>query len=1276
MIGFARSHMARAGGFRCGRLLALLAIALLGMLPLCRPAQAMQVIPVNPDQDRIEITPLGDLYEPRGDNLQIETAAGADGIAGRMAVRAVTPGTSPSWIVFALQNPTDKIIERWLTAERYSIVGSGIVWPDLDARRIEGVTPSIGFVPDRIKSDRADIFRITLEPGTTTTFVAELSSDRFARVYLWRPIDYELKARDRQLFNGMLLGIVGVLGLFLTAIFAANHKAVFPSAALVAWCALAYLCVDFGFWHKLFQLRPEDNSLYRAAAEAATAASLVIFLHTFLRLGLWHGFIRMLLGVWIAAQLALIAVAVIDARLAATFARISFVAIGGIGGALTLFLALRGQDRALALVPTWILFLVWIFGASMTLTGRLNGDIFVSAVTAGLVLIIVLIGFTVTQFAFRSLEPAYGAAPSELQMRSIAIDGAGAAVWEWHARRDEIKVSAALEAALGLPAGELNTKVKTFLEHVHSADRERFRLTLWSVQAKSGSGMRVDFRMRHADNSYRWFDLEAASVPAADHRSIRCVGLLRDVTESKRAQERLMHDAVNDNLTGLPSRELFLDRLNVALARAKTEAGLRPTVLYVDIDRFKNVNSSFGLIVGDSLLLTISRRLARHLGPQDTLARVGGDQFAMLLLGRFEPSELARLADRIRHAVRSPIKIAGKDIVLTGSLGLAVYDGTEQSGQDLFKEAEIAMHRAKRGGSDRIELFRPEMRGEVDDRTALAEDLRRAIEKKQIRVLYQPIVHLATEELAGFEAIVRWSHPRLGPLDPADFTPVAEDSDLIVKLGSHIITQAAYEAARWQKELPRPDNPLFVSVDVSSRQLFRQDMLQELRHILGNAIVPSGCLQLEVRESLVMENPEQAVEVLSSLKGAGARLALDDFGTGFSSFTYLHRLPFDTIKIDRALVQAGAADVTGSTIVRSIVALARELDKTIVAEGVEVAEESAFLRSIGCHCAQGFYYGEPMAERDVLQLLKVIRGSERKLQRRGFFRTRPKRKDRPAAAQVPIRPSGTDRPTAAGDSLVASAVSAGTNGTQAPARPASLLPASTIRLRSRPAKPAQPDQSAAAGPRPPAPVQTQARPTAPPPPPALGLPPRIPPANARTQPPKAPPPQARPAPPAAPARAGDVPRTAPPARPPLPGPPRTANGRPQPEAPRPVPQPPRPAFAARPAPLPPQPLPPSRSPPAPVANFDGRAGSSGRPSGTVPNRPGAPMPPQQPPPIPRPAPPGLGPDYSNLPPAIRASLAKLAGLPPDTPSGGPPPPPKGRGAPPPASEPDKPSRRR
>ena len=980
-----------------------------GLVAAARPALALDAILINPDSDRLELTVRGQYYDSRGDRLQVDTAPGRNGLSARIVVSAAAPGTSPNWMVFALTNPTNKTLERWLVASRYTLVGSGVVWPNLDSPRIEAVTPSLGVIPVRVKNDQKDIFSISVPPGKTVTYVVELASAKPTRIYLWKPLSFTEKSRDKQLFNGIMLGIVGLLGIFLVAVFAANHKVIFPSAALVAWCVLAYLCVEFGFWHKLFQLRAADNAVYRAMAEASVASSLVIFLFTFLRLSVWHGFIRLLFGVWIVAQLGLIFTAVIDPQLAATFARLSFVAIGGIGGLLALFLAIRGQDRALALIPTWLLFGVWIFGMAMALLGRLSGDVAVSALIAGLVLLTLLIGFTVTQFAFRASGPNYGAAPNQLQLRSLAIDGAGAAVWEWSAQRDEVKVSPVVEMILGLNHGELSTKLNSFVKHLHPSDRERLRLTLFSAKERAIEDLHIEFRMRHADNSYRWFELVAASVPGADRKALRCVGLMRDITDSKRAQERLTHDAVHDSLTGLPNRELFIDRLGVAIRRSQTEGGAHPTILFIDIDKFKSINSSFGLIVGDSLLLTIARRLARHIGAQDTLARVGGDQFALLVTRAATAGELSKLADDIRQALRAPIAIAGQEIILTVSIGIALYDGDSESEADLLREAEIAMYRAKRTGSDRIEIFEPKMGAEKDERIAIESDLRRALEQNQLKLLYQPIMQLANEELVGFEALVRWEHPKLGLLGPADFVPVAEETDLIVKLGSYVLRVAANEAARWHRELPRPDNPLFVSVNVSSRQLFRPDLIQEYRHIIGQEIVPRGSLRLEITESLVMENPEQALQMLELLKSAGAELSMDDFGTGYSSLAYLQRFPFDTIKVDRALVQGSGEDGPEAVIIRSIVALAHELDMKVIAEGVEIAEDVTYLRSIGCGFAQGFFYGEPMNEREVRKLLRMIHKSERQNRRSGLFsaksksRRKAERDGRPNPGQAAVR---------------------------------------------------------------------------------------------------------------------------------------------------------------------------------------------------------------------------------------------------------------------------------
>ena len=957
-----------------------LALALFLFLPGL--AYAIEAIPVEPDNPKVDITAKGELYEGRGDRLQIETAPGPDGYIGRMAVQASTPGTNPGWLVFALSNPTDKRIVRWLVAPRYTLANSRVFRPELDAPRITAVTPSLGFRPEPLKSDRADMFRLSLEPGQTVTYAAELASSKVPSLTLWTPNIYQAKQQDRMLFNGVLLGITGLLAIFLTAIFAANHRAIFPATALVAWAALVYFCVDFGFWNKLFPVGPDRTALYRAAAEAGLFASFVLFLYTFLRIGLWHMWIKTVFWVWIAAQFALIVVAIVDPQTAAGLARASAFVIAGVGTALIVYFALRGQDRAMSLIPSWMLLIVWILGAAMIVLGKLSGEVVVSGLIAGLVLIIVLFGFTVTQFAFRTGGTAVSLGPPSLvQMKSLAVDGSGTHVFQWHAGRDLITMGDEVEVELGLDPGALNGTVENFLQHMHASDRERFRLMLWSLQEKQGGDLQIDFRLRRHDGTYFWYDLRAHAAPSDNVRLLRCVGLMRDVTSLKRSHERLMHDAVHDSLTGLPNRELFMDRLQGAITRAAEGQSHRPTLIFIDIDRFKNVNKSFGLVIGDSMLLTLGRRLGRHLNPQDTLARLGGDQFAILLISDSDPHHVATLAERVRRSLRTPMKISAKEIVLTASIGIVVHDGSQATAQDMLRDGEIAVLRAKRGGADRIEIFNPGMRTEDESRLPLESELRLALDRGQISVFYQPITRLASNQLAGFEALVRWDHPTRGRLVPEDFIPLAEESNLIVDLGSYVLNQALEEAASWHKVLPRDRDPLFVSVNVSSRQLFRQDMVQEIRLMLARESVPRGTLKLEITETLVMENPERAVEILAWLKTYGASLALDDFGTGYSSLSYLHRFPFDVIKVDRSLVRDASQNGQTPLILRSVVALAHELGKEVVAEGVETQADAGYLRSIGCEFGQGFYYGEPMAAKDVAALLAALASHRKRKQR-------------------------------------------------------------------------------------------------------------------------------------------------------------------------------------------------------------------------------------------------------------------------------------------------------
>jgi len=741
----------------------------------------------------------------------------------------------------------------------------------------------------------------------------------------------------------------------------------FPAAAALGWAVLIYIGIDFGFWPKVFDLSAGAERIWRASGEAILAATLLVFLFAYLNLNRWHVRYAHITVGWLAFLGALVAVALFSPAVASGIARVSLFLVAVLGFALVIYLATHDYDRAVMLIPTWLLLVVWVIGAALTVLGLVTNDIVGPALLGGLVLIVMLIGFTVMQHAFAGGGMASGIV-SDIERRALALTGAGDMIWDWDVSADKVFTSPETEAALGLKHGALEGPAAKWLDILHQADRDRFRATLDSVLEQRRGRVVQDFRMRTADGHYLWFALRARPVVGSDGEVVRLVGTISDVTEFKTAEERLLHDAVHDNLTGLPNRELFLDRLKAVLGLAKLDAALRPTVLVIDLDRFKQVNDSVGMAVGDSILLTLARRLGRLIKPQDTLARLAGDQFGMILLSERDSARITAFAETIRKTLRAPITFRDREIFLTTSIGMALGGGGPEHAEDVLKDAELAMFHAKRTGGDRIDVFKDAMRARKSDRLSVESDLRRALERDEIAILYQPIVRLEDRAVAGFEALARWNHPRLGRLSPAEFIHIAEETGLIVELGLFILDRTARQLSTWQRTARHRD-PLFASVNVSSRQLLRHDLIQDLRTVLARAPLTRGSLKLELTESTVMENPEQAAQILQRIRDLGAGLALDDFGTGYSSLAYLQRLPFDTIKIDQSFVRMSAKG-TRPVILRSMIALAHDLGMDVVAEGAETDSDAVELFQLGCEYAQGFAFGEPLSAERARALLE------------------------------------------------------------------------------------------------------------------------------------------------------------------------------------------------------------------------------------------------------------------------------------------------------------------
>jgi diguanylate cyclase (GGDEF)-like protein/PAS domain S-box-containing protein len=934
-------------------------------VPLGAPsAAAVEAVNIRVDASAIDLTDAVELQRTDVDRIQVSTTPGADGIVRRIEVRGREAGDD--WAVFALANNGEEQIDRLIVAPHYRMVGSGLLWPDLGMSRIANITPSSGDPPERIQNPSADVFRVTLDPGTVITFVAELRGANLPQIYLWEPDAFKDKVNSLTLYQGIVIGIAGLLALFLTILFVVKGSVMFPAAAALGWAVLIYIGVDFGFWGKVFDMSSGTERIWRASGEAILVATLLVFLFAYLNLNRWHVRYAHITVGWLAFLGALVAVALYSPQVASGIARISLFFIAVLGLALVLYLSTHGFDRAVMLIPTWLLLVAWVFGAALTVLGFVTNDIVGPALLGGLVLIVMLIGFTVMQHAFAG-GMAQGIV-SDVERRALALTGAGDMIWDWDVAADRVFTSPETEAMLGLKSGSLDGAAANWLEVLHPLDRDRFRATLDGIVEQRRGRIAQDFRMRTADGHYLWSTLRARPVVGSDGEVIRLVGTLTDVTEFKTAEERLLHDAVHDNLTGLPNRELFLDRLEAVLGLAKADTAIKPTVMVIDVDRFKQVNDSVGMALADSILLTLSRRLGRLIKPHDTLARLSGDQFGLIVLSERDPGRITALADTVRRTVRAPITFNDREIFLTGSVGLALGDSEPQSAEERLKDAELAMYHAKRNGGDRVDVYKPAMRARKSDRLTIASDLRRAIEREEITILYQPIVRLEDRVVAGFEALARWNHPKLGKMSPHEFINIAEESGLIAELGLFVLERTARQLSTWQRTL-RPREPLFASVNVSSRQLLRHDLMQDLRTVLARAPISRGSLKLEITESVVMENPEHAAQMLHRIRELGAGLALDDFGTGFSSLAYLQRFPFDTIKIDKSFVQTTSKG-TRPVILRSIIALAHDLGMDVVAEGAETDSDAVELSQLGCEYAQGFLFGEPMPPeraRDLIQ---------------------------------------------------------------------------------------------------------------------------------------------------------------------------------------------------------------------------------------------------------------------------------------------------------------------
>jgi|ERR1035441_8340977 PAS domain S-box-containing protein len=542
--------------------------------------------------------------------------------------------------------------------------------------------------------------------------------------------------------------------------------------------------------------------------------------------------------------------------------------------------------------------------------------------------------------------------------------------------------SPAYQRVLGYSQEEL--QATSSIEQIHPDDRQRV-LKAAEKARLSGQGERVEYRIRHKDGSWRTLESTACAIRNAKGETDKLVIVNRDITERKRAEELLVHNAFHDGLTNLPNRALFLDRLQHALTLSKRHSNYKFAVLLIDVDEFKVINDSLGHRAGDELLIQIGQRLKDsvrradmvsrprmndvpgRLTNDDTLARLGGDEFAILLDDIRDPIEAVRVAERVQVELGIPFVVNQQEIVISASIGIASSTSPHTQAEDLVRDADIAMYRAKRAGKARCEVSDTAMHANAVKRLRLETDLRKALDQGEFRVYYQPILSLQTGKITGFEALTRWQRPE-GILSPIEFIAVAEEIGLIIPMNRQLLREACQHLCSWQSEFPASP-PLTMSVNITPREFAQPDLASEIGKTLEQVGLDPGCLQLEIVETIAMGDAEKSGLVLAQLKALGVRLSIDDFGTGYSSLSRLRRIPVDTLKIDRAFISHMDRDLESREIVRIIIMLAHNLGLKVVAEGTETQEHINLLKQLNCEMAQGYFFSRPGDDQAMLALL-------------------------------------------------------------------------------------------------------------------------------------------------------------------------------------------------------------------------------------------------------------------------------------------------------------------
>jgi len=556
------------------------------------------------------------------------------------------------------------------------------------------------------------------------------------------------------------------------------------------------------------------------------------------------------------------------------------------------------------------------------------------------------------------------------QRYALAVAGANDGIWDWNMRDSEVYFSPRWKAILGYGEQEVADRIDEWFDRVDQRDRVNFDEAMSLHLEGRSSLFEAEYRITAKGGEVRWVLSRGVAVRDEAGAPWRMAGSMTDITRRKQTEARLLHEAMHDALTGLPNRILFMDRLELALRRFRRDPSKMFAVLFFDLDRFKHVNDSLGHQVGDELLSQVAGRLLGCLRPGDTLARLGGDEFAIVLNDIAGPTDAIFVVERLQEALAQEFEIESHAIYTSASIGIAVSSEVYRTPDEMLRDADIAMYRAKNSGHATYAVFDTYMHDQAMFQHRMETDLRRALDKGEFDIYYQPIVAVETQRVIGFEALLRWHHPSRGLVMPDEFINIVEETSLVVPIGWWVIERACNQLAKWQRLFP-VSPPLAMSINVSGKLFLTDDMAKRLAALLEDCGVPPQSVRLEITERVVMDHGDLVLSTLSDLRDLGVELHVDDFGTGYSSLTYLQRFRYDSLKIDRSFVSTMSEKVDSSAIVEAIISLGATLGMKVVAEGVETPEQFKRLRAMNCPAAQGFWFSRPLHQDAVNDYLRA-----------------------------------------------------------------------------------------------------------------------------------------------------------------------------------------------------------------------------------------------------------------------------------------------------------------